>query len=237
MFTQHLRDGEDDVRRGRAGGDLAGEFETDDARDQHGNWLAEHGCLGFNTTDTPAEYAQTVDHRGVGIGADAGIRVGERVFAVLACEHGAREVFDVDLVDDTGARWDDAEVFKGSLSPAQELVALTVTFVFLVLVGFERLRRAVHVDLHGVVNNHFRWRQRIDFRGVAAQVLHCFTHGGQVDDAGNAGEVLHGNARRGELDFGAGLCFRVPASQRVDLVGGDVDTVFVAQKVFSQDLQ
>ena len=38
-------------------------------------------------------------------------------------------------------------------------------------------------------------------------------HGGEVDDAGHAGEVLHDDARRRELDLGVGLGRRAARSR------------------------
>ena len=76
VLAQHLGDREHDVGRGDAGRDRAGELEADDLRDQHRHGLAEHRGLGLDAADTPAEHAQAVDHRGVRVGADAGVGVG-----------------------------------------------------------------------------------------------------------------------------------------------------------------
>jgi hypothetical protein len=76
VLAQHLGDREHEVGRGDAGGQLAGELEADHARDEHGDGLAEHGGLGLDAADAPAEHAEAVDHRGVGVGADAGVGVG-----------------------------------------------------------------------------------------------------------------------------------------------------------------
>ena len=77
VLAQHLGDGEHDVGRGRAGRDRAGQLEADDARDEHRDGLAEHGRLGLDAADAPAEHAEAVDHRGVRVGADAGVGVGD----------------------------------------------------------------------------------------------------------------------------------------------------------------
>ncbi len=58
------------VGRGGAFGELAAQLEADDLRNEHRHRLPEHGRLGFDAADAPAEAAQAVDHRGVGIGAD-----------------------------------------------------------------------------------------------------------------------------------------------------------------------
>ena len=77
---------------------------------QHRDRLAEHARLGLDAADAPADYAQTVDHRGVRVGADYGIGIGSAVLRELVGEHDRRQVFEVDLVDDAGVRRNDAEI-------------------------------------------------------------------------------------------------------------------------------
>ena len=72
---------------------------------------------------------------------------------------------------------------------------------------------------------------------IAPEPHDGLAHGRQVDDAGNAGEVLHDDPRRRERDFMTGQRFRIPLQQRVDVALGDIDAVFEAQQIFQQDLQ
>ena len=129
VLAQHLGDREHEVGGGGAVRQLAGQLEADDAGDEHRDGLAEHGRLGLDAADAPAQHAEAVDHRGVAVGADAGVGVGERPVALLPREDHAGQVLDVDLVHDAGARGDDLEVAEGALAPAQELVALAVALV------------------------------------------------------------------------------------------------------------
>ena len=76
VLAQHLGDGEDEVGGGCAFAQLAGELEADDLRDEHGDGLAEHGGLGLDAADAPAENAEAVDHGGVGVGADERVGIG-----------------------------------------------------------------------------------------------------------------------------------------------------------------
>ena len=55
-------------------------------------------------------------------------------------------------------------------------------------------------------------------RRVAAEGGDRLAHRGEVDDAGNAGEVLHHDAGRRELDLGVGLGRGIPRSERLDLL-------------------
>ena len=125
VLAQHLGDGQHEVGGGGAGGQLTGQLEADDARDEHRDRLAEHRGLGLDAADAPAEHAEAVDHGGVRVGADEG--VGVRL--AVADHDRAGQVLDVDLVDDAGARRDDLELVEGGLAPAQELVALLVAAV------------------------------------------------------------------------------------------------------------
>src|SRR5690606_3769167 len=104
-------------------------------------------------------------------------------------------------------------------------------------VAFEGVGAPEHVDDHRVVDDQLGRGQRVDLGGVAAQVPDCLTHGGQVDHAGHAGEVLHDHAGRSELDLLAGLRLGVPVGQRANMVGGDVHAVLGAQQVLQQHLQ
>ena len=83
LLAQHLGDGQHEVGGGDAFLQLAGQAEADDFGQQHRDGLAEHRGLGLDAADAPAEHAEAVDHGGVGIGADAGVGIGDDV-AVLA---------------------------------------------------------------------------------------------------------------------------------------------------------
>ena len=146
-------------------------------------------------------------------------------------------MLDVDLVDDAGAGRDDLEVVERALAPAQELVALAVALVLDLDVALERLGRAEDVGDDGVVDDHLGRRERVDLGGVAAELGHRLAHRGEVDDAGHAGEVLHDHARRRELDLLVGVRVRVPAGDRLDVVGGDVGAVLGAEQVLEQHLE
>ena len=217
--------------------ELPGELEADDTRNEHGDRLAEHGSLGLDAADPPADDAQPVDHGGVGVGAHAGVRVGDPGAVLLTHEGDAGQVFQIHLVDDASARRDDAEVLEGRLPPPQELVALPVAVVLDAHVGLQGVGNPELLDDDGVVDDHLCRGERIDLVGVSAEVGDGFSHGGEIDDARHPGEVLHDDARRGELDLMGGLSGGVPLAKSRDLVGSDVGTVLGAQQILQQDLQ
>ena len=75
MRAQHLGRGQHKVGRGDAFGQRTGQFETDHFGDQHRYRLAQHRGLCLDAAHAPAQNAQAVDHRGVTVGADAGIGI------------------------------------------------------------------------------------------------------------------------------------------------------------------
>ncbi len=119
---EHLGERQHEIGRGGAGRQLA----VDPHPDHHGlrqeHRLTEHRGLGFDPPDAPAEHAEPVDHRGVGVGPDE--RVGQR--HAVPRRHDLAEMLEVHLVTDAGARRHDAEAVEGLLRPTQERVALAV---------------------------------------------------------------------------------------------------------------
>ena len=191
--------------------------------------LAEHRGLGLDAADAPAEHAQRVDHRRVGVGADQGVREGDAV----AHLDDLAQVLEVDLVDDAHARRHDAEVLEGALRPAQQRVALGVALELAVDVALVGAVRAERVDLHRVVDDEVDGDERVDAAGIAAPAGNRVAHRGQVDDGRDAGQVLHDHARRHEREV------RVrgrlgPRRQGVDVRLGDVLAVDAAQQVLEQ---
>ena len=238
--AQHLGDGQHEVGRGRALGQVAVQLEADHARDQHRHRLAEHRGLGLDAADAPAEHAEAVDHRRVRVGADERVGIGldgAVVGGLVGGEDDAREVLEVDLVHDPGVRRDGLEALEGGLAPAQEGVALLVALELLLRVDAEGVARAEHVDLHGVVDHELDRDERVDLRRVAAEVGHRVAHRGEVDDAGDAREVLQDDARGRERDLLRRLGAVVPGGERLDVGGADADPVLVAEQVLEQDLQ
>ena len=55
FFAQHLHDGEHKIRRGRAFGQPAVQFETDNFGSDHDDRLAEQRRFGLDAADAPAD--------------------------------------------------------------------------------------------------------------------------------------------------------------------------------------
>ena len=237
FFAQHLGDGEHKVGGRGARLQLPGELEADNLRNQHRHRLAEHGRLGFDAAHAPAEYAETVDHRRVRVGADEGVRVGLWAFAVAIFEYHAAEELEVDLMDDAGAGWHDLEIAERRLAPAQERIPLAIALELDGRVALERIGRAVMIDLYRVVDDQLSGRERIDALRVAAKFADGLAHRGQIDYTGYAGEVLHDHPRRSERDLMVRCGLSVPIEQRVDVATRHIHAVLEAQQILEQDLQ
>ncbi len=76
--TEHLREREDEVGGRGAGGQRAGGAHADHHRLGQEHRLAQHRGLGLDPADAPAQDAEAVHHRGVGIGAHQGVGEGRR---------------------------------------------------------------------------------------------------------------------------------------------------------------
>ena len=125
-------------------------------------------------------------------------------------EDDAGEVLEVDLVADAHAGRDGGEVVEGGLAPLEEGVALAVALELERGVEVVGVGGAELVDLDGVVDDQLGGLQRVDLFGVAAEGLHGVAHGGEIDDGGDAGEVLHEDAGGHVGDLAGGLGLGVP---------------------------
>ena len=227
-LAQDLGDGQDEIGRRRALGELAGQLEADDLRDEHRERLPELRRLGLDPADPPAQHTEPVHHRRVRVGADE--RVGEGP-AVSLLDDPSEEL-EVHLMDDSRSGRHDLEVPEALLAPAEEGVALAVALELELDVADERAARAEDVDLHRVVDHELDGNQRVDLLRAAAQVRHRVAHRGEVDDGRDAGEVLEQDARRRERDLAVRLVCRDPARH-----GFDVRSVAGPEHVLEQDSQ
>ena len=205
---------------------------------EHGDGLAEHGGLGLDAADAPAEHAEAVDHGGVRVGADEGVGIGDQLAVRLSVVKTTRARYSrltwwqMPMPGGTAEK-----LRKADLAPLEEGVALAVALELEQRVGLVGRGRAVLVHLHGVVDDELGGSEGIDALGIAAEGLDGVAHGGQIDDGGDAGEVLHEDAGRHVGDLAAGLGLGVPVGEELDVGGGDVDAVFAAEQVFEQDLE
>ena len=240
VLSEEMGDGQHQIRGGGAGRLLAGEAETHDRGEEHGERLTEHGRLGLDATDAPSEDAEPVDHGGVGVGADQGVAV---CLSVVGGEHHPRQVLEVDLVTDAGAGRDHPISVERLLGPAEELIALDIPLVLDVDVLVEGPRAPRRLGDDRVIDDQLDRDERVDPARVAAQRAQRVAHGRQIDHAGHAGEVLHEDPLGGEGDLRGVLCSEAvalgavaPSGHRFDVGGTYGESVLVAQEVLEHHL-
>ena len=153
MFTQHLGYCQYQVGCGDTFTEFAGKTKTDDIRDKHRHGLTKHRRFRFDTSDAPAEHAETVDHGGVGIGADKRIRIRHHYAVLEFAPDGFPQIFKIYLVANTGAWRHHAKAAERLLAPAQERITLMVALHLQTHVLFKRVIVAEMVDGHRVVNH------------------------------------------------------------------------------------
>ena len=230
-FAKDLGDVEDDIGGGDAFGDGADEVNADDFWGEEIDWLAEHPGFGFDAADAPTDDPEAVDHRGMGVSADEGIWVIDAIFF----EDTFGEIFEIHLVDDADSWWDDAESFEGLLAPLEEHVAFTISFKFEVEIFFEGGGVAKEVDLDGVIDHEIDGDEGFDHFGVAAEASDGRAHGGEIDEEGDAGEVLEDDASDDEGDFDGSGGVGVPVGESADVFFADAFSVAIAEDAFEDD--
>ena len=140
-------------------------------------------------------------------------------------------------MNDAGVWRHHLEIVKCALAPTQESIAFLVALELDPVVQVQRIGSAIVVNLYRVVDHQFGRRQRVDFGRRVAELLHRVAHCRQVDNRRHTGEVLQHDSRRGESDFLIGLGAGAPASDRSNILGGNVLAIFMTQQVLEQDFQ
>jgi len=80
-----------------------------------------------------------------------------------------------------------------------------------------------------VVDDEVAWDEGIHFLGIATHADHRGTHRSEIDDAGNAGEILQDDAAGHKGDFGFSDVFGVVSGEGFDGILGDDEAVEVTQ--------
>src|SRR5207249_8928251 len=132
------------------------------------------------------------------------------------------------LMADAGAGRHHLEIVERLRAPFEELVSLAVALIFELDVLTERFRVAELVDHHTVVDDKVHWDEWIDLLRIAAESLHGVPHRGQIDDRGNAGEILHQHPRGAVLDLARDLALPLPVDHRLKVVARDALAVLEA---------
>ena len=124
------------------------------------------------------------------IRAVAGIGEGEDIASIRRGPDDLRQIFQVHLVANAGARRHNAEIIEGFLTPAEEFVTLTIALKFDIHILLKRGCSAGDIHHHRMVNHEVHRHQRVHLARVTTQAKQGIAHGGQVNHGGHAGEIL-----------------------------------------------
>ena len=130
----------------------------------------------------------------------------------------ARQVFQVDLVDNSHIGRNYGEIVERCLSPAEKGIALTVAFELKKRIRMESVGSSEFVHLHRVVNHQFSRLQGIDRVWIAPKPLHCIAHRSQINNCRHAGKILHQHAGRSEGDFSRRRSRRLPLREKANVI-------------------
>ena len=172
---------------------FAGQPDADNLRQAHPDRPAEHHRLGLDTANAPAHHAQRIDHGGVAVGADQRIDEGHAVLDL----HDRRELFEIDLVQDTVARHHHADLIEGALRPGQKFETLGVLALLDGHILVERIaHHAAAIDVERMVHHQLRWHRRIDAGRIAAGIRHRIAQPREVYQRGGSQQILQNDPRR-----------------------------------------
>ncbi len=230
-FTEDFGNEQNQVGGGDTGIEGAGEIHADDFRNQESDRLAEHTGFRFNPADAPADDAKTVDHGGVGVGADERVWVKNAIFF----KYAFREVFEVDLVNDADAWRDDFKSVEGLFAPLEELVALAIAVEFEVEIFFQRVGSTGVIDLYRMIYHKIDGDKGFDHFCVAAHAIDGGAHRSEVNEKWHAGEILKHDASDDEGDFVITGSLGVVVGEVGDVFGRDFKPVVVAKEGFEND--
>jgi hypothetical protein len=99
-------------------------------------------------------------------------------------------------MNDAGTGRNHPKLVKRLLSPPEKRVSLLIALVLELDVAAKRECRTEGVDLHRVVYDQIGRHEGIDALGIATQAFDCRPHSREVNDRGNAREVLKDDASR-----------------------------------------
>ncbi len=223
LFTQELGQCQHDIGGGNARLAFALQLNTNNIRQTHHGWQAKHHGFGFQTTHTNRNNTQRIDVRGVGVGADTGIRIG---YTIARLNH-RRHFLQVDLVHDAVTCRNHIHVVECGLGPVNKVETVFVTALFDLAVFGEGIRiKTAAFNRQRVVNDQLSLHHRIDFGRITALFSDGITQTSQIDQSGLTENVVTYHTRRiprkiqitltlDQLRQGIGQQFRLTAAHQL----------------------
>lgn len=138
-------------------------------------------------------------------------------------------------MDDTASWWNDSEVIEGSWAPFQEFESFVVSFELDLFVLFPGVFDSGDVNLDWVVDDEIDGAEGVDLLGVSAKPDHSVSHGSQVDDSRDSGEVLEDDSGRFEGDLNLFLGKGFPIQDVLNVARFYFEFITVSDGTFKQD--
>src|SRR5687767_14988868 len=138
---------------------------------------------------------------------------------------------------DADAGRNDPKAVESLRSPFEKLIALAIASELTLDISREGVRGAREVHLDGVVDDQVDGHERLYERGRPARSSGGGAHRGEIDEQGNAGEVLEQDARDDEWDFRRAFGIRFPLRKRPHVLLGDADAIQVAEDRFKNQTE
>src|SRR5699024_12528355 len=146
---------------------------------------AEHSRFSFNSADTPAEYAESVDHCSVGVCTHKCIRISDETALFFSDMHNIGQILQVDLVHNTCCWRYSFVVVKCFSRQVQEFITLLVPFELKLHVLLKCIVRTVLIALYGELDYEIDRHCRADFLNVATDIIHHVPELRHVDTCEN----------------------------------------------------
>ena len=158
-----------------------------------------------------------------------------RIIDAFFIQNTPGQVLEVDLMTDADSRRHHAEAVECPHSPLQKLVACAVALELHFHISAQGVGLARHVHLNRVINDQVHRHERFDHLRIATHLEDGGSHGSQIHEQGNAGEVLQQDARHRERNLPASLFPGTPVRQRADIFLTYLLSIVVAQDGLQHD--
>ena len=188
--------------------------------------MPEHRGLGLDAADAPADHADAVDHRGVRIGADQGVREHH----VARPADPAEQVLEIDLMDDADAGRHDLQALEGLHAPFQEGIAFAIALELERDVPAQGVGRAIVVHLYRVIDDQVDWNGGFDQPAVAPETPRTRAHRRQVAQQRHPCEILQDDAGDDERQLVDALGCRRPGGKPAHVVFMNPFAIAIAQQ-------
>ena len=235
--AQKAGEGQDQIGGGGPRPQGAAQAHANHFGNLQGIGLAQQHCFRLDAAHAPAHDAEAVYHGGMGIGAQHAVRIDQKFPVPCAGGDHRGQVFEVDLMDDAGARRHHPEIVKGPLSPVEHGVALMVALHLQTDIDSKGLGAGGSVNLDGVVDHQVGRDKGVHGGGIAAVTGQGGTQRRQVDQGRNPGKILEKYPARHERDGGITDPPGLPGGQIVDILSAGQALGIMAEQVFKENAE